>query len=40
VRIGAPDLLERVRVKAREDPSLAIRELAAGLLDPPTGSAS
>jgi hypothetical protein len=40
VRIGTPDLLERVRAKAREDPSPAIRELAAGLLDPPTGSAS
>jgi hypothetical protein len=40
VRIGTPDLLERVRVKEREDPSPAIRELARGVLHPPTGSAS
>jgi hypothetical protein len=40
VQIGTPDLLERVRVKAREDPSAALRELAERLLRPPGKSAS
>lgn len=40
VRIGAPELLERVRVMAGNDESTALRELAARLLDPPGDSAS
>jgi HEAT repeats len=40
VRIGAPVLVEQVRAIAERDPSLALRELAAELLDPPRASAS
>lgn len=39
VRIGVPELVERVRAIAERDPSPGLRELAAELLDPRTVSA-
>jgi hypothetical protein len=39
-RIGVPELVERVRAIAERDPSPALRELAAELLDPRSVSAS